>query len=284
MKQITEKQIAAYQVYLAQAEKSAATAAKYLHSVTAFRAWLCGRAVERAAVLEYKAHLSAIYAPAGVNAALSALNSFFDFCGRPDCKVKTLRIQRRIFASEEKELTKTEYARLLAAAAGQKNRRLALLMQTVCSTGIRVSEIRFITVEAARCGEAQIYCKGKTRRVFLPRRLCCMLLGYAKERKLASGAIFVTRSGKPLDRSNIWREMKQLCIAAGVSEKKVFPHNLRHLFARTYYAQQKDIVRLADILGHGSVNTTRIYTMESGAVHKRQIERLGLLHPRGFTT
>ena len=182
-----------------------------------------------------------------------------------------------IFASTEKELTKAEYERLLTAAKSKKNERLYLLMQTICSTGIRVSELKFITVEAVERGIAEINCKGKRRQVFLPTELRKMLSRYLKEQKIKSGAVFVTKNGNPLDRSNIWSDMKKLCKAANVSEKKVFPHNLRHLFARTFYSLQKDVVRLADILGHSSVNTTRIYTMETGNIHKKQIEKLGLL-------
>ena len=203
-------------------------------------------------------------------------NSFFHFMDRYDLKVKSLKIQKQIFLSTEKELTKIEYLRLLEAAK-QKNQRLYLLMQTICSTGIRVSEVRFVTVESVARGVAQINCKGKHRQVFLPKQLCQILKQYIKEQKIKSGAVFVTKNGNPLDRSNIGSDMKKLCGAAGVSKKKVFPHNLRHLFARTYYSLQKDIVRLADILGHSSVNTTRIYTMETGEIHRRQIQKLGLL-------
>jgi site-specific recombinase XerD len=212
-----------------------------------------------------------------VNAVLSSLNSFFNFMKWYDFKVKSLKIQTQIFASTDSELTKTEYDRLLQTAKQQGNTRLYLLMQTMCSTGIRISEVRYITVEAVARGIAEINCKGKCRQVFLPKQLCLILRPYIKEHNIKSGAVFVTRNGNPLDRSNIWSDMKKLCKAANVSEKKVFPHNLRHLFARTYYSQQKDIVRLADILGHSSINTTRIYTMETGEIHRRQIQKLGLL-------
>lgn len=217
------------------------------------------------------------YTPASVNSALASLNSFFAYNEWYDLRVKSLKIQKQIFASDEKELTKAEYERLLRAAQSKKNERLYLLMQTIYSTGIRVSELKFITVGAVHRGQAEIQCKGKRRTVFLPNQLCRILKKYITEQKIKSGAVFVTRNGNPLDRSNIWSDMKKLCKEAGVSEKKVFPHNLRHLFARTYYSLQKDIVRLADILGHSSVNTTRIYTMESGEVHRKQIQKLGLL-------
>ena len=233
--------------------------------------------VDKAAVLEYKAYLVENYKPASVNSVLSSLNSFFTYNEWYDCRVKSLKIQKQIFASKDKELTKVEYERLLDAAKSKKNERLYLLMQTICSTGIRVSELRFVTVAAVNTGVANINCKGKLRQVFLPKALCKVLIRYIREQKITSGSVFVSRTGKPLDRSNIWSDMKKLCESARVSKDKVFPHNLRHLFARTYYSLQKDIVRLADILGHSSVNTTRIYTMETGEVHKRHIEKLGLL-------
>lgn len=277
MKKITGKSINNFKKHLINEEKSAATQEKYLRDVSAFAVWLNGKAVEKSVVLEYKAHLVECYKPASVNSVLSSLNSFFEFNEWYDCKVKALKIQKQIFASKEKELTKAEYERLLAAAKSKSNERLYLLMQTICSTGIRVSELRFITVNAVSTGIADISCKGKLRRVFLPKALCKALSRYMRAKRITSGSVFVSRTGKPLDRSNIWSDMKKLCEAAGVSKDKVFPHNLRHLFARTYYSLQKDIVRLADILGHSSVNTTRIYTMETGEVHRRQIERLGLL-------
>ena len=263
--------------YLINEEKAAATVNKYLHDVGEFQTWLDEQELCKTAVLAYKAYLCEHYAPASVNAALSSLNSFFDFMEWYDLRVKNLKIQKQIFASTDKELTKAEYVRLLKAAKQKRNERLYLLMQTICSTGIRVSEVRYVTVEAVARGIAEINCKGKRRRVFLPKQLCQILKQYIKEQKIKSGAVFVTKNGNPLDRSNIWSDMKKLCKAANVSEKKVFPHNLRHLFARTYYSLQKDIVRLADILGHSSVNTTRIYTIETGEIHRKQIQKLGLL-------
>ena len=277
MRNITNEIIRSFNNYLISEEKAEATVGKYLHDVCEFRLWLGERELCKTAVLVYKSHLCEHYAPASVNAALSSLNCFFSFMEWYDLRVKSLKIQKQLFASADKELTKEEYDRLLRAARQKKNERLYLLMQTICSTGIRVSELRHITIEAIRFGVAEINCKGKRRRVFLPMQLCKMLKQYAKEQKIKSGAVFVTKNGNPLDRSNIWSDMKKLCKTANVSEKKVFPHNLRHLFARTYYSLQKDVVRLADILGHSSVNTTRIYTMESGEVHRKQIQRLGLL-------
>lgn len=277
MKKITTETIKSFNDYLVNEEKAAATVNKYLHDVREFQIWLGEQELCKTAVLAYKSYLCEHFAPASVNTALSSLNSFFNFMEWYDLRVKNLKIQKQIFASTDKELTKAEYDRLLQAAKQKKNERLYLLMQTICSTGIRVSEVRYVTVESVSRGIAEINCKGKRRQVFLPKQLCQILKQYIKEQKIKSGAVFVTKNGNPLDRSNIWSDMKKLCKAANVSEKKVFPHNLRHLFARTYYSLQKDIVRLADILGHSSVNTTRIYTMETGETHRRQIQKLGLL-------
>jgi len=275
MRTISAEQIEVYQNYLIEEEKSSATISKYLYDIRSFGDWLSTSELDKSVVLSYKAYLLERYSASSVNSIISSLNSFFAYLGWFDLKVKTVKIQRQIFASNEKELTKAEYERLLNAA--KNNKRLYLLMQTICSTGIRVSELRHITVEAVVQKQAEINCKGKRRTVFLPNKLCEALKRYIKEQKIKSGPVFVTKNGKPLDRSNIWSDMKKLCKTAGVSESKVFPHNLRHLFARTYYSLQKDIVRLADILGHSSVNTTRIYTQESGEVHRLQIQKLGLL-------
>ena len=277
MKKIQNDQIKKFKRYLIDEEKSSATVSKYVRDVEMFSAWVDKRELKKSVVLEYKAELCEKHAPASVNAALSSLNCFFCFCGWHELRVKNLKIQKQIFANSEKELTKAEYDRLLTAAKSKKNERLFLLMQTICSTGIRVSELKFITVEAVERGIAEINCKGKRRQVFLPKELRKMLGRYIREQNRKSGAVFATKNGNPLDRSNIWSDMKKLCKTANVSEKKVFPHNLRHLFARTFYSLQKDVVRLADILGHSSVNTTRIYTMETGLIHRRQIEKLGLL-------
>ncbi len=277
MRIITNDILKGYRDYLINEEKSAATIAKYTKDVFELSVWLSEKSIEKTDLLAYKATLVEKYAPASVNAALSSLNNFFVYMEWYDLRVKNLKIQKKIFMEEEKELTKAEYERLLCAANYKKNRRLFLLMQTICSTGIRVSELKFITVEAVISGIANISCKGKRRQVFLPKQLCVVLKQYIKEQKIKSGSVFVTKNGTPLDRSNIWSDMKKLCKAANVSEKKVFPHNLRHLFARTYYNLRKDVVRLADILGHSSVNTTRIYTMESGETHRKQIQKLGLL-------
>lgn len=266
-----------YGDYLDTQERSAATISKYLRDVRAFCAFLEGRELDKAAVVAYKESLEARYAAASVNSMLAAINGFTEFLGRGECRVRQLRVQRRAFLSREKELDKTEYLRLLAAAQDGKNRRLYLLMQTVCSTGIRISELRFITVQAVRLGRAEVTGKGKTRTIFLPRRLCRELLRYTAQCRLRRGPVFVTRSGKPIDRSNVWREMKVVCARAGVDAGKVFPHNLRHLFARSYYAIDRDIAHLADLLGHSSIDTTRIYTMTSGEEQEERIAQLGLI-------
>lgn len=277
MKKINMKSVESFRKWLLEEEKSHATISKYTSDVKSFVKFLKNGEVTKAKVMEYKRFLVENYAPASVNAAISSINSFFDYLGITNLKVKTLKIQRRIFANKEKELSKGEYERLLHAALKRNNVRIYYLMQTICSTGIRVSELKHITVEAVREGSVQINCKGKMRVVLLPKNLCKMLEKYTKKAGIKNGPVFVTKNGVPIDRSNIWSDMKKLCKDALVSEKKVFPHNLRHLFARTYYSLQKDIVRLADILGHSSINTTRIYTMETGEIHQKQIQKLGLL-------
>lgn len=269
--------LAGFEKHLIENEKAKATKEKYVRDVKAFGLFLSGEEITKAKALEYKAKLGETHAPASVNGAIASLNSFFDYANLSACKLKSVKIQRQIFMNKKKELTKGEYERLLKAAKRKSNSRLYYLMQTICSTGIRVSEVKAITVEAVKRGCAKINCKGKLRVVILPHDLCKLLEKYVKSEKIKKGPVFVTRNGKPLDRSNIWHDMKKLCNHAKVEKEKVFPHNLRHLFARTYYSVEKDIVRLADILGHSSVNTTRIYTMETGDVHRRQIEKLGLL-------
>ena len=276
-KTISPDLIKEFENYLIEEEKAYATQEKYIRDVKAFSDWTKGENIDKRKVICYKEHLKSKFAPSSVNSVLSSLNSFFEFNRWYDLKVKTLKIQKQIFAQKDKELTKDEYERLLDAAKKKSNERLYLLMQTICSSGIRVSELQYITVESINKKRANINLKGKMRIVILPKKLCKTLLQYVKEQKITSGPVFVTKTGKPLDRSTIWKMMKNLCESAGVSKEKVFPHNLRHLFARTYYSLQKDIVRLADILGHSSVNTTRIYTMETGDIHRRQIQSLGLL-------
>lgn len=274
---ITDNDLSQFLEFLITEEKSPATREKYLRDIHAFRSWLGNIPLTKIAVLDYKQHLIERYATNSVNSMLSSLNAFFTYQERFDLRVKALRVQHQLFTDQKRELTKAEYERLLKAAKRRKNQRLYYLMQTLCSTGIRVSELRFITVEALEQRQATICCKGKTRMVFLPKQLVKLLRGYAARQKIKSGPVFISKNEKPLDRSNIWADMKKLCATAGVAKEKVFPHNLRHLFARTYYSLQKDVVRLADILGHSSVNTTRIYTMETGEIHRRQIQQLGLL-------
>lgn len=274
---MNQENIEKYKTYLLEEEKSDATIEKYLRDVMAFGEWLSDQELTKRNVLCYKESLMKVYAPSSVNSILSSLNSFFEYNERPDLKVRMIKIQRQIFAEKNRELSKAEYQRLLKAAQKKKQEQLYYLMQTICTTGIRVSEVAAITVEAIRNRQAIIRCKGKTRIVLLPKDLCKLLMGYVKRKNIQSGPIFITKSGKALDRSTIWRMMKALCESAKVAKEKVFPHNLRHLFARTYYMAQKDIVRLADILGHSNVNTTRIYTMETSDVHRKQIQELGLL-------
>lgn len=276
MKNVTKEMIDSYERHLIEEEKSASTVNKYIRDITEFYRWVSGRGLEKALVLEYKGELCVKYAPRSVNSKISALNGFFNFFGLYEMKVKNLRIQQQMFLKSENELSHAEYE-LLLTVSQRKNERLYFLMQTICSTGIRVSEVRFVTVDAISRGVAEINCKGKRRSVFLPDRLCFLLRKYTDRHRIRSGPVFITKTGNPIDRSNIWSDMKALCRRCNVSEEKVFPHNLRHLFARTYYTKEKDIVRLADILGHSSINTTRIYTMESGEIHKEKIQHLGLL-------
>ena len=274
---ITIEVIEKYNAYLQEQEKSPATIQKYIHDLKVLYQYLNGAAVTKILLLSWKQKLTEQYAPTSVNTMLAGLNGLLDFCGWNDLKIKPLKIQKSLFCQEEKELTKEEYFCLVQAAKRKKNERLSLIIQTICATGIRVSELQYITAEAVNSGKAVVRCKGKVRNVFLPNKLRQILRSYMKQQKRFTGSLFVTSTGKPMNRSNIWREMKRLCQDAGVSENKVFPHNLRHLFARTYYSLEKDLSRLADILGHTSVSTTRIYTMESGTVHQKQIDRMRLV-------
>ncbi len=275
---LTDVHLEQFKQHLITNEKAAHTVEKYVRDVRAFAAFLDGRAITKDLAVAFKQQLlESGYAPASVNSMLASINSLFSFLGWFDCKVKAIKRQRQIFCGEDKELTKAEYIRLLTAATQKKNDRLNLLIQTICGTGIRVSELQFITVEAVQAGQAIVKCKGKVRTVFLVRALQKKLLRYAKERRIGAGPVFITRSGKPISRTNIWREMKALCEAANVDPKKVFPHNLRHLFARTFYGLEKDIAKLADILGHSSVDTTRIYIVSTGAEHRRKMENMRLV-------
>lgn len=258
-------------------EKSPATVSKYLHDVQLFCDFAGREPLEKQLVLAYKDHLALHYAVSGANSMLAALNAFFKFCGLYELCVKQFRVQREAFCAAEKELTKAEYARLLSAARAQGNERLYLTIQTLCATGIRVSELKYVTVESLKKGEARVDCKGKIRRIFLVPELVRRLQKYCRERGIKQGSIFVSRSGRPLSRTAIWRDMKALCDRAGVSPTKVFPHNLRHLFARTFYGIEKDIVKLADILGHASINTTRVYVITTADEHKRKMQGMHLI-------
>ena len=274
---ITTDQLTQFRALLKNEEKSAATLNKYLRDIQRFALWLGDTPLERDAMLDYKADLMRHYAAGSVNSILAALNRFLRMIAREDCRVHRLRIQYQAYSPEEREITAQEYADLVRTARETGRARLALVLQTICATGIRVSELSAITVEAARKGVAVVRCKGKSRRVLIPTRLQKKLLRYMKQHRIAFGPVFVTRSGAPLDRSNIWREMKALCRAAGVSDKKVFPHNFRHLFARTFYRLNKDLAKLADLLGHSSINTTRIYIRTTSAEHRRCLERMRLV-------
>ena len=275
---ITAGQLIDFGSHLRQAERSPGTIENYLRHVRAFAAWLGDRPVTKEAAADWKEHLlSQDYCPSSINAMLGGLNRFLDFAGWQECQVKALRLQRKIFRDDRRELTRAEYDRLTAAAHALGRERLALLMETICATGIRVSEVRYLTVEAAERGKAEISLKGKIRTILIPGKLRRKLLQYARKNKTASGEIFLTRNGKGLSRKQIWAEMKAICAAAGVAPSKVFPHNLRHLFARTFYRVCRDVVKLADVLGHSSIETTRIYLISTGAEHASLLERLALV-------
>lgn len=273
---ITTKDIAGFREHLILEERSAATIQKYIRDIKAFAKYAEG-SVTKETVIAYKKHLQEHYAVRSVNSMLASINSLFVFLGWHDLKVKALKLQKQVYCPEEKELTKAEYTRLCRTAERKHNERLNLILQTICGTGIRVSELQFITIEAVKHGEAVVRCKGKTRAVFIVRELRQKLLRYAAEQNIQSGMIFVTRTGKPISRTNIWREMKALCVEANVNPEKVFPHNLRHLFARVFYGIEKDIAKLADILGHSSINTTRIYIISTGIEHRRRMENMHLI-------
>ncbi len=275
---LTEKMIEDFSCYLKSEEKSENTVGKYLRDVRTFAEYLGGAEITKETVIAYKSRLLAEnYAVRSINSMLASLNSLFSFLNWMDCRVKSIKLQRQVYCPEEKELTKAEYMRLVNTAKQKGNERLNLILQTICGTGIRVSELQYITVEAVKRGEAVVSLKGKTRTVFIVKELRQKLLRYAAEQEIPSGAIFITRTGKPISRTNIWREMKGLCEQAGVNPQKVFPHNLRHLFARVFYGIEKDIAKLADILGHSSINTTRIYIISTGNEHCRRMENMRLI-------
>ena len=273
---ISYEVMASYREFLLLEEKSDATIDKYMRDAGFFEKFMDGKALSKENVLAYKQHLmNSGYAASSVNSMLAAVNSLLDFMGLGEYKVKNLKIQKRIYSSEDKELSKAEFMRLMRACG--KNTRLKMVMQTICACGIRVSELRYFTVESVRTGIVEIRMKGKNRTVLIPGELKKMLLEYAGKKKICSGIIFAGKNGNVLNRSYIWAMMKKLCDAAGVLRSKVFPHNLRKLFARTFYSAQKDIAKLADILGHSSIDTTRIYIMQTGREHLAEIEKLGLI-------
>ena len=273
---LSNKEIQEFANYLCREEKSAATQEKYLRDVRVFCVYADDNEITKELVVAWKKQLvESGYAVRSINSMLASVNSLLDFLGLSNCKSKNIRMQRQTYCAEDKELTKAEYMRLLDAS--KKNEQLNLVIQTICGTGIRVSELRYFTVEAIQYGEVTVDCKSKTRTILVPGKLKNILLNYAKKHGITTGSIFITRTGKPLNRSNIWSAMKKLCEVAGVKPSKVFPHNLRKLFARTFYGIERDIAKLADILGHSSINTTRIYIMTTGVEHRRKIERLGLI-------
>ena len=274
----TVEQIREFSRYLREEERETATIDKYSRDVKDFFIWLKDREISRERMGEWRGYLlKAGRKPVTINGKLSALNKFLSFLGRNDCRIKYLKIQRRLFRSTEKQLSKQEYIRLLETAHSLGRERLALLMETICATGIRVSEVKYITAEAIRAGRTEIALKGKIRTILLPGKLCRKLKKYAGKRKIVSGEVFLTRNGKGLSRRQIWAEMKSLCEKVGVAPSKVFPHNLRHLFAQTFYRVCRDVAKLADVLGHSSIETTRLYLISTEAEHVRQMERMGLI-------
>ncbi len=277
-KVLNQKIIDGFREHLKSEEKSQNTIEKYARDIVRFAGFLRGDFISKEKAVAYKQEMILKgYAVRSINSVIASLNSLFVYLGVSDCRLKSIKIQRQAFCSEEKELTRAEYTRLINTAKSQGNERLNLIIQTICGTGIRVGELQFITVEAVNRGEAVVSLKGKTRTIFIVKELKNKLLCYIRSRKIKSGAVFTTRTGKPINRTNIWREMKSLCEKAGVSPSKVFPHNLRHLFARTFYGIEKDIAKLADILGHSSINTTRIYIITSGTEHRRHMENMRLI-------
>lgn len=274
---VTKAAVTIYLQFLKIQEKSKGTLEKYQRELLDLAKYLAGKKVTREDLVVWKEELEKRYSPAGVNGRLVAANGFFSFFGRYDLRLKLLKIQKEIFMREEKELTRAEYGRLVRTAERKGKERLSLLIQTICATGIRVSELEFITVEAVKRGRAEVNCKGKRRVIFLPARLQKKLKAYAAKKGISEGVIFAAKSGRPLHRGNIWAEMKKLCKDAEVSPEKVFPHNLRHLFARIFYSLDKDITKLADMLGHSNIETTRIYIMESGRIHRQKLERMRLV-------
>ena len=276
-RRLTAAILKSFQAELIKQERAPATIEKYMHDIRTFYSWLGNREVTPETVHEWKKSLTERFSPGTVNGKLAALNALFTFTGWTDCRARSLKLQRRAFRDDARELTRDEFYRLVATAERLGKERLALLLEAIGSTGVRVSEVKYFTVESARLGRAEIALKGKIRTILLPGKLCRKLLKYARKQKNASGEIFLTRSGKPINRKQIWAEMKALCKQVGVEPGKVFPHNLRHLFAQTFYHQTRDVVKLADVLGHSSLSTTRIYLISTGAEHRRELEKLKLV-------
>ncbi len=302
---VTEETVKAFREHLVWEERSDATIEKYIRDIRFFIDFVKKESINeepvkrevtkerhdpvqkkqewndseitKETVIAYKKHLQEKYAVRSINSMLAGLNNLFCFLGWQDLKVRALKLQQQVFCPEEKELTKAEYIRLCRTAEKRKDNRLNLILQTICATGIRVSELQYITVEAVKLGKAVVNCKGKTRSIFVVKDLKKKLLSYAAGQGIQSGMIFVTRSGKAIGRTRIWRDMKSLCEEADVNPQKVFPHNLRHLFARVFYSIEKDIAKLADILGHSSINTTRIYIISTGTQHQRRMENMQLI-------
>ena len=279
-KYLTNNEIQNFWNHLDEEERSAATKEKYCRDIVSFQRFLSGEEVTKEKVVSYKRHLLELgYAERSVNSMLAAINSLFQFLGWYECRVKAIRLAPEIYRPEEKELTQKEYERLVQTATKQGKEQIAMILQTICGTGIRIGELQFITVEAVKRGEARVNCKGKIRKVFIVSELKVLLQTYIKKHQIHSGAVFITRTGHPVNRTSVWRSMKQLCKDAKVNPSKVFPHNLRHLFARVFYKMEKDIAKLADILGHSSINTTRIYIISTGKEHQKKMEKMGLICP-----
>ena len=275
---LTKNDILLFKQNMISEEKSNATIEKYIRDIKSFYDFTDYKAVTKEVVINYKKELvDKGYSVRSVNSMIASINSFFSFLGWFDCRVKSLKIQQEIFRPEEKELSKAEYIKLVKTAKKKHNERLCLILQTICGTGIRVSELQYITVEAVQKGSTKVSCKAKNRSIFFVKELRKKLLKYAKSKGITSGKIFITRTGKSIDRVTIWREMKKLCQEAEVNPSKVFPHNLRHLFARAFYALEKDVAKLADVLGHSNINTTRIYIVSTGIEHCKRMESMRLI-------
>lgn len=274
---ITAKMENLFCEHLEQDEKRRHTIEKYRRDLRKFIDFINGGEVTKERVINFKEYLVENYALNSVNSILASINHFMVFAGWQEFRVKQLKKQRQVYCPEERELSRQEYFELIRTAKREGKERICLIIQTIGSTGIRISELPSITVQAVKDGGVQVDCKGKSRQVLMPKKLTMKLMHYIKKEKIRSGPVFRTKQGNPIDRSNIWKEMKKICRKAGIKEKKVFPHNLRHLFACSFYQMEKDIAKLADLLGHSNINTTRIYIISSGGEHRKQIERMNLL-------